>query len=71
MKYGVPTVPEFSKDNRPKAKDYPVIVKPVDGCSSRGITVCHNDEELSHAIDFALSQSLSSNVIIEKYIDKL
>ncbi len=68
-KYGVPTVPEFSKDNRPKAKDYPVIVKPVDGCSSRGITVCHNDEELNHAIDFALSQSQSSNVIIEKYID--
>lgn len=69
IKYGVPTVPEFSVNNRPMAKDYPVIVKPVDGCSSRGITVCHNEVELSHAIDFALSQSQSSNVIIEKYID--
>ena len=69
LKYGVPTVPEFSVSNKPQPKDYPVIVKPVDGCSSRGITVCYNDEELEKAISFALSHSQSSNVIIEKYID--
>ena len=68
-KYGVPTVPEFSIANKPSAKDYPVIVKPVDGCSSRGISICYNEEELNKAIDFALSLSQSTNVIIEKYID--
>lgn len=68
-KYGVPTVPEFSIANKPIDKDYPVIVKPVDGCSSRGISICYNEEELNKAIAFALSLSQSSNVIIEKYID--
>lgn len=68
-KYGVPTVPEFSVDRKPKDEDYPVIVKPVDGCSSRGISICHNEEELDKAIDFALSLSQSTNVIIEKYVD--
>lgn len=69
IKHGVPTVPEFTTANRPHIQDYPVIVKPVDGCSSRGITICHNEEELNQAIDFALSLSESTNVIIEKYID--
>lgn len=69
IKYGVPTVPEFSIFNKPKKEYYPVIVKPVDGCSSRGISVCYNEDELNKAIAFALSQSNSTNVIIEKYID--
>lgn len=68
-KYGVPTVPEFSVSNRPTSRDYPVIVKPVDGCSSRGISICKNESELDIAIKEALSVSFSSEVIIEKYID--
>ena len=69
IKYGVPTVPEFSIANKPSEKDYPVIVKPVDGCSSRGISICYNDEDLNKAIDYALSLSQSKDLIIEKYID--
>ena len=69
IKYGVPTVPEFSISNKPQPKDFPVIVKPVDGCSSRGITICHNEGELNKAIAYALSLSQSTDVIIEKYID--
>ena len=68
-KYGVPTVPEFSLNNLPNDKDYPVIVKPVDGCSSRGISICHNKAELDIAIKAALSVSQSSDLIIERYID--
>lgn len=68
-KYGVPTVPEFSFANKPSVNDYPIIVKPVDGCSSRGISICYNEKELNKAVDFALSLSQSKNVIIEKYID--
>ena len=68
-KYGVPTVPEYSIESKPQEKDFPVIVKPVDGCSSRGISVCQNEVELNAAIDYALSLSQSNNVIIEKYID--
>ena len=69
IEYGVPTVPEFSVNNKPQPKDYPVIVKPVDGCSSRGITVCHHEDELNKAIAYALSFSQSKDTIIEKYID--
>ncbi len=69
IKYGIPTVPEFSVNNKPTPCDYPVIVKPVDGCSSRGITVCRDEEELNKAIEFALSLSQSKNVIIEKYVE--
>ena len=67
-KYSVPIVPEYSQFNKPKLTDYPVIVKPVDGCSSRGINICKNEDELDAAIDSALSVSKSKDVIIEKYI---
>ncbi len=67
-KFGVPTVPEYSMGDRLSEEEFPVIVKPVDGCSSRGIGVCYNQEELDSAIEAALSVSASPNVIIEKYI---
>lgn len=68
-RYGVPVVPEYSIEHKPTEVDYPVIVKPVDGCSSRGISVCRNHEELEVAINDALSISNSTNVIIEKYVE--
>lgn len=68
-KYGVPTVPEFNQNSNLKESDFPVIVKPVDGCSSRGIKICHHQDELKDAVINALALSSSSDVIIEKYID--
>lgn len=67
-KFGVPTVPEYSVEDHLDAKDFPVIVKPVDGCSSRGISVCYNQHELELAIEEVRKVSASTNVIIEKYI---
>lgn len=67
-RFDVPVVPEYSQDNRPHLTEYPVIVKPVDGCSSRGISICYNEEELEEAVQAALLLSNSKNVIIEKYI---
>ena len=68
-KYNVPTVPEFGVDSILSEKDFPVIVKPVDGSGSRGITVCYNQEELENAKIKALEDSPSKNILIEKYID--
>ncbi len=68
-RYGVPTVPDFSLTNLPGKADYPVIVKPVDGCSSRGISICHNSEELNRAIATVREISDSKDLIIEKYIN--
>ena len=65
-KYDVPVVQEYgSKD---EVKDYPVVVKPVDSCSSKGISVCRNVKELEMAIAKALEFSRSKKYIIEKYM---
>lgn len=48
----------------------PVIIKPVDSCSSKGATVLHSWDELEQAIDFAFSFSRSHRIIIEEFIEK-
>lgn len=68
-KYGVPTIPEYSISDRISDVDFPVIVKPVDGCASRGISVCRNQEELKKAKEKALVESSSKRILIEKYIE--
>lgn len=66
-KYGVPTIREYSYDKVEEVK-YPVIVKPVDSCSSKGIKVAHNKEELDRAVDYALQYSKSGKYLIEEYM---
>lgn len=68
-KYGVPCVPEYSITDELKSGDFPVIVKPVDSCSSIGISICHNNEELYVAKENALEASASRKILIERYID--
>ena len=67
--YGVPCVPEFSQDEDPTTFDYPIIVKPTDSCSAKGITVCYNEEEYKKAIGHALEYSTEKKFIIEKFIE--
>lgn len=65
--YGVPTIIDYSIDSI-ETIEYPVIVKPIDSCSSKGITVCHNKEELESGIEYALQFSASGKYLIEKYM---
>lgn len=65
--YGVPTIDEYTLEQIDQL-EYPVIVKPVDNCSSRGITICYNEEELRKGIDVALSFSLNGKYLIERYM---
>ena len=65
----LPVVPEYTVDDVLTHNDFPVIVKPVDGCSSRGITVCHNQEEYEKARMTAVGASRSQQIIVEKFID--
>lgn len=67
--YNVPTVPEFDVFSQLQDKDYPVIVKPVDACSSKGINVCYNDVQFEKAKQHALTVSPTQSIIIERYID--
>lgn len=73
-KNGVPTAKEynitqFETEGLDNEIDYPLIVKPVDGCSSKGISICNNRVEVLKAYEYALLASGCKKVIIEQYID--
>lgn len=56
--YDIPTIPEYRinlEDIEDTAKDaqYPLLVKPSDSSGARGITICHNLDELKQAIGVA------------------
>lgn len=68
-RYNVPGVPEFGVQDKLEAKDFPVIVKPIDGCASKGINVCYNENELEEAKQKALAASSAKSILIERYID--
>ena len=73
MKYEVP-VPKLyditSEEDIDKdgAVEYPVLVKPVDSSSSRGLVVCRNAEELKVGLRIAKEASHSGRAIVEAYL---
>lgn len=67
-KIGVPCVKEFSPDDDPATFEYPVIIKPTDSCSAKGITVCENVAEYNEAIGKALEYSTEKKYIVEQYV---
>lgn len=71
--FDIPTVPEFYIDDKLSKDDlslinYPVIVKPADSYSSKGVSVCVNRAELLKAVPFALEYSRVKRVIVEQYL---
>ena len=67
-KYGIEGVPEYSTDQLDKIK-LPVIVKPTDSNSGKGITLCRNREELKEDIQRAKKESKTSTVLLERYME--
>lgn len=73
MEYGVP-VPKLyeiaSEEDIDKddSIEYPVLVKPVDSSSSRGLVVCRNAEELKEGLKTAKSASHSDRALVEAYL---
>lgn len=47
---------------------YPVVVKPVDLSCNRGISYCHNEQELLKACALARSMSKSPKLIVERML---
>ncbi len=62
-------VDENSTEEELEAVDYPVIVKPVDGHSSNGISVATDKKTLREACRFAMENSTCKRIVVEKYID--
>lgn len=72
--YGVDCTPEYDISLDTPMEDlekidYPIIIKPVDGSSSAGITVCKSAEEVPTALEKAYAASISKKIIAEKFID--
>ena len=68
-KYDIPVVTQYTIEEALQKEIYPYIIKPVDSYGSRGITVCHNREELYKGYEKALASSKSRQVVIERFID--
>ncbi len=72
--YGVDTPEQYDlsaalTEQELDALDYPVIIKPVDGCSSKGISVCRNKEDVRRAYQVAMDASTCKRIVCEKYIE--
>lgn len=71
--YGIHGIPEYSLSAELKECDiakinFPVMVKPVDNCSGKGMTICYDREELKPAIEKALAASRKKRFIVERYM---
>jgi biotin carboxylase len=53
----------------PLALNYPLLVKPVDSFSGRGVSKVNNADELSAAIDSAVHSSRSAEIVVEEFVD--
>lgn len=72
-KYGIHGIPEYRLDENLDEKDiekmvFPAMVKPVDGYSGVGMTVCYEPSELKSAVEKALRYSKCKRFIVERYM---
>lgn len=58
-----------TKDIEDNSIPYPVITKPVDKSSSRGLSIAKNIDELKEALEYSLEVSDCKEVIIEEYME--
>ncbi len=71
---GVDVIPEYqvsdfeSEDICNSKVVFPILIKPCDSRGSRGQSICNSYDEAKKAIDFAMSESASGKVVIEKYM---
>lgn len=72
--YGIHGIPEYYLDEELKREDldrieYPVMIKPVDGRSGIGMTVCYEEKDIQRAVKKALAHSRKKRFIVEKYME--
>lgn len=65
----VGVIPEYSVEEALSGRvGFPVMVKPSDRCGSKGQSICEDEEALKAAIRVASEESLSGDIVIEKYL---
>lgn len=67
LQFNVPTIEAYTEDSDDIR--FPVLVKPVDGSGSRGISICKDRTEMLTAIEKGKQFSKQQKVLIERYMD--
>ncbi len=72
-KVGAPTAKRYYLTDDLKREDldkivYPVVVKPVDLSANRGVSFCHNEEELIAGYHEARRESCNPTIVVEKML---
>ncbi|MBQ9883254.1 MAG: ATP-grasp domain-containing protein [Bacteroidaceae bacterium] len=66
---GLPVVPRYDIEQGRNNFDFPVIVKPADGCGSNGFSICYDSSKLKVAYSHAANNSPTRSVICEKFVN--
>ncbi len=68
-KFHIESVPEYKLSDIDDNKVvYPIVVKPSDGRSGKGISVCFSKDEVYLAINKAKEYSMSGQILFERYM---
>ena len=59
---------EDSVSEKAKYLEFPLIVKPSDSQGQRGITVAHDQRELSNSVETARQESSSDKIIVQEFV---
>lgn len=71
LENGLPVAPRFDYETllrQESVKEFPVVIKPVDGSGSKGFSVCKNKEALKKGYMYAVEASFTGEVLIEKFL---
>lgn len=71
-KFNIATIPNYEYDQILSVRnwdEYPLIVKPVDGNSGKGMSICHSKEELKLGVEKARQASKRGRYLIEKFMN--
>lgn len=61
--------PKFTLYDENKKYDYPVVVKALDSCGKRGVSIAHNENELLEAVRYSKEWSTNGKVLIEEFLE--
>jgi len=61
--------PRFSLYEEGAVYDYPVVVKALDNCAKRGISIAYGNEDIADAVAYARKYSSNGQALVEEYIE--
>ena len=73
QRYGLQDIPGILVERELKTEQldnivFPVMVKPVDNGGGVGMRICHTPADLNECVEFSLSHSKNSKLLVERYM---